>query len=77
MTFFEGTNSANRFVVVCLQAALILVFNLAPFAHANPSGEQVAAGSAEFDRSGSTLTINTSDQVIINWIREEFFALKG
>src|SRR3989344_3139837 len=67
MTFFEGTNSANRFVVVCLQAALILVFNLAPFAHANPSGEQVAAGSAEFDRSGSTLTINTSDQVIINW----------
>ncbi|MCC7517988.1 MAG: filamentous hemagglutinin N-terminal domain-containing protein [Verrucomicrobiae bacterium] len=39
----------------------------APVAHANPSGEQVVAGSAAFARSGNTLQIHTSDRVIINW----------
>ena len=34
---------------------------------ANPQGEQVVAGSADFSRSGSTLQITTSDKVIINW----------
>lgn len=38
-----------------------------PSARANPSGEQVVAGSASFSRSGNTLQINTSDRVIINW----------
>jgi trimeric autotransporter adhesin len=35
---------------------------------ANPSGEQVVAGQAGFDRAGSTLTVNQSTQrVVINW----------
>jgi trimeric autotransporter adhesin len=34
---------------------------------ANPQGEQVVAGSANFERTGSTLQITTSDKVIINW----------
>jgi filamentous hemagglutinin family protein len=50
-----------------LQAALVLCFNFAPLVHANPTGEQVAAGAASFNRNGSSLTIRTSDRVIINW----------
>ena len=34
---------------------------------ANPVGESVGAGSATFNRSGSTLTITTSDRVAIDW----------
>jgi filamentous hemagglutinin family protein len=34
---------------------------------ANPLGEQVVAGSASFNRDGSTLQITTSDRAIINW----------
>lgn len=34
---------------------------------ANPTGEQVAGGSATFDRSGNNLNITTSDRAIINW----------
>jgi len=46
----------------------ILMFQLGPaYVRANPQGEQVAAGSASFERAGSTLTIHTSDRVIINW----------
>jgi filamentous hemagglutinin family protein len=49
-------------------AFLMLVFQFAPLAAlANPQGEQVVAGSASFDRGGSTLTIHTSHRVIINW----------
>ncbi len=36
-------------------------------ARANPKGEQVVAGQAGFDRSGSNLTITTSDKVILQW----------
>jgi filamentous hemagglutinin family protein len=53
--------------VACLQAGLILFFNFAPLVHANPTGENVVAGSATFDRAGKNLTIRTSDRVIINW----------
>ncbi|MEM6885818.1 MAG: filamentous hemagglutinin N-terminal domain-containing protein, partial [Verrucomicrobiota bacterium] len=49
----------------------MLGFQLGPSASlvfANPSGEQVIAGGATFDRAGSTLTITQgSDRVIINW----------
>jgi filamentous hemagglutinin family protein len=48
-----------------LVAAVIL---LAPrTVVANPKGEQVTAGQAKFDRSGSQLNITTSDRVIIKW----------
>lgn len=53
--------------MACLQAGLVLCFNFAPLVHANPTGEQVVSGSAAFDRAGNTLTINTSDRVIIHW----------
>ena len=45
----------------------MLLFSFSPCIRANPVGEQVVAGTASFDRGGSTLTITTSDQVIINW----------
>ena len=57
----------RRVAIAWFQATLILFFNVAPLVHANPTGESVAAGSASFDRAGSTLTIHTSDRVIINW----------
>lgn len=44
-----------------------LLLAAGPSARANPSGEQVVAGSASFSRSGNTLQITTSDRVIINW----------
>jgi filamentous hemagglutinin family protein len=47
--------------------ALGLFFAACGFMSANPTGENVVAGSAGFDRSGSSLTIHTSDRVIINW----------
>lgn len=59
--------SRIRFAVACLQAALVLCLQFAPLVQANPTGEQVAAGAASFNRNGSTLTIRTSDRVIINW----------
>jgi len=48
---------------------LVLNFQLGPVAvYANPSGEQVVAGQADFERAGSTLTINQgTNKVIINW----------
>jgi filamentous hemagglutinin family protein len=45
------------------------LFSFSPFVElrANPTGESVVAGSASFDRAGSSLTITTSHPVIINW----------
>ncbi|NJK92166.1 MAG: filamentous hemagglutinin N-terminal domain-containing protein [Blastochloris sp.] len=50
-------------------ACLILGFQLLPsFLMANPSGEQVVAGSVDIERAGSTLTATQStDKAIINW----------
>ena len=62
-----GRHLGTRTAVACLQVALVLFFGSASLVHANPAGEEVAAGSASFDRNGTTLTINTSDRVIINW----------
>lgn len=51
-----------------LMIVAILVFQLGPaYVMANPQGEQVVAGSASFDRAGNSLTIHTSDRVIIHW----------
>jgi len=44
-----------------------LVALLAAPALAGPEGEQVAAGSATFDRSGSVTTIRAADRTIINY----------
>lgn len=52
--------------IVLWMMVVAVIFPVAPL-RANPTGEQVVAGSASFDRSGSTLQITTSDRVIINW----------
>ncbi len=49
--------------VIAWMMTMLIVYPI----RANPTGEQVAAGSASFDRSGSTLQITTSDRAIINW----------
>lgn len=49
-------------------ASIIVWQAMPPLVMANPSGENVVAGSATFSRSGSTLTINQgSNRAIINW----------
>ncbi|MDX2226105.1 MAG: filamentous hemagglutinin N-terminal domain-containing protein, partial [Verrucomicrobiae bacterium] len=53
--------------IFCVSAALQVVFSTVIFVSANPTGEQVVSGGATFNREGNTLTINTSDRVIINW----------
>ncbi|MEM9399851.1 MAG: filamentous hemagglutinin N-terminal domain-containing protein, partial [Verrucomicrobiota bacterium] len=55
-----------------LQAFILFSFlfwSITPCAVANPSGEQVVAGTASFQRTanGTILNINTSDRVVINW----------
>ncbi len=50
-------------IVAVWMMATILALPL----RANPTGEQVVAGSAAFSNDGSTLTITTSDRTIINW----------
>ncbi|NJK92850.1 MAG: filamentous hemagglutinin N-terminal domain-containing protein [Blastochloris sp.] len=61
----------NGLKIRLLRAVLALHFlgvTLAPYVvMANPSGEQVVAGSAQFERSVDRLNITTSEQVIINW----------
>src|SRR5215470_3560364 len=42
-------------------------FGAGNFAFGNPSGGTVTQGSASFNYSGSTLTVNTSDRAFINW----------
>ena len=52
------------------QIVLIIVIGflmLPPMVWANPQGGEVVAGSASFSGGAGTLTITTSDRVIINW----------
>ncbi len=52
--------------VVIFLATFLLVFTSS--VSANPSGEQIVAGHAGFNRAGNQLNINQlSDRVIINW----------
>jgi trimeric autotransporter adhesin len=63
--------SGRRQQVIAIASLLLsmLVFQFTPAnLRANPSGEDVVAGQAEFERSGSTLTVTQGSQnVIINW----------
>lgn len=69
---FPG-KSRFRFEVLSFKLLSFARICLLPFAichllHANPTGGQVAAGSASIQNSGSTCTINQSTQrVVINW----------
>jgi len=48
--------------------ALAVSLLTASVVHANPSGEEVVAGAADFVRAASSLNIlQQSDKVIINW----------
>jgi trimeric autotransporter adhesin len=60
------TRRLARAVTALVGVAYLPLMNV-PVASANPSGEQVVAGSASFNQNGSTLTITTSDRAIINW----------
>lgn len=66
-----GCCSGTRQQVIAIGSLLLLtiVFQFTPAnLRANPSGEEVVAGQAEFERSGSTLTVTQGSQnVIINW----------
>ncbi len=54
-----------------IHGALALLLALGPNlpapAVANPKGEKVVSGQADFNRNGSTLTVTTSDRVVVHW----------
>jgi filamentous hemagglutinin family protein len=57
-------------------AILLFSIDLGNAAAAGPSGEQIAAGLAEFSRQGGNLTVNQlTDRAIINW--QDFSIAQG
>src|SRR5262245_56908107 len=52
---------------ILLATVMWTVLQFPSSSKANPLGEQVAAGSATFNRDGSTLNVTTSDRAVINW----------
>ena len=57
-----------RLLVAYLSVALIVLYPLTGTVLANPTGESVVAGSAQFDRAGDALTVTQeTDRAVINW----------
>lgn len=66
---YAGTNAAHKrpqFHLKCSCVAVLLAFSVQT-TQANPTGPSVVSGSASFNTTGNTLTVQTTPDTVINW----------